>query len=318
MTAPLRVVRKRKEADDTWSFLLQPLEGEPVPASAGAHISLRLPSGNVRQYSLCNTDDTGRAYEICVLRTPASRGGSIELCDRVQEGDLLWAEAPVNRFPLVEHAGPAILMAGGIGLTPLLAMARELSVKGRDFKLNYFARSANAAAFAHALRERPFVGRVEFFFGSDIAVQQQAIEDCLRDRPASAHVYVCGPTGFIDYVLETAGSLGWPSDALHWERFTAVTSAPPGGDAAFDVIVRSTGARIHVPAGTTALEALERGGISIPRSCEQGICGTCLTGVVEGEVIHNDSYLTPEERARNDQFLPCCSRAKSQFLVLDL
>lgn len=319
MTTPARVIRKRKEADQIWSFLLQPLDSKPLlPYTAGAHISIRLPSGNVRQYSLCNPIDPGNAYEICVLRAANSRGGSIEICERIDEGEVLWIEAPINRFPLLEHSGPAVLMAGGIGLTPLLAMARELNAKGRDFRLNYFARSTNAAAFDVALRESSFAEQVAFFYGSDIHRQQQAIEECLRTRPASAHVYVCGPTAFIDFVLSSSKSFGWPTNALHWEHFSPVVTASADADRAFDLIVSSTGQRIHVPADKTALEALESSGIVIPKSCEQGICGTCLTGVVQGEVLHNDSYLTTDERDRNDQFLPCCSRAKGELLVVDL
>jgi vanillate O-demethylase ferredoxin subunit len=236
----------------------------------------------VRQYSLCNDPQDAGRYVVGVLREAASRGGSAAVHEQVHEGQQIAIGAPRNHFAL--HAGrPArhLLLAGGIGITPILAMARQLAREGADFELHYCARSRERMAFT------------------------------------ALHLYVCGPRGFMDAALGHARASGWSEDRLHCEFF-AGEAVQREGDAGFEIEVASTGQVVRVAPGQTVVQALAGIGVEVQTSCEQGVCGTCLTRVLAGEPEHRDMYLTEDEQAACDQFLPCCSRAKSARLVLDL
>lgn len=317
-TLTVRVVRKTAEATDIATFELVDAQGDALPPfSAGAHIDVHLPNGLVRQYSLCNDSAETHRYLIGVLRDPASRGGSLAMHDIVNEGDILQISAPKNHFPLAHEARRSLLLAGGIGITPILCMAERLAISGTEFDLHYCTRSPARTAFRSRIQGSAFTSRVHFHFDDGDAAQKLDIAATLGKVEDGTHLYVCGPKGFMNAVLDTARAAGWPEAQLHYEFFAADVG-PSDSDESFEVKLASSGRVIKVEKDKTIITALAAAGVEIPFSCEQGVCGTCLTRVLEGVPDHKDNYLTPEEQAANDQLLPCCSRAKSPMLVLDL
>lgn len=317
-TLTVRVDRKQAETADICSLeLVDPAGGELPAFTAGAHIDVHLPSGITRQYSLCNDPAERRRYRIAVLKDAASRGGSQAMHELRQDG-LLQIGAPRNLFALDEAAGRHLLLAGGIGVTPILCMAHRLAATNADFEMHYCARSADRMAFRAELARAPYAERVHFHVDDGEVSQKLDIDALLRQAQPGTHLYVCGPKGFMDAALGTARGQGWPEDRLHYEFFSADTPTAVDGDRAFSVRLASSGLQVEVPADCSVAQALARAGVDVPVACEQGICGTCLTRVLEGEPDHRDLFLSPEEQARGDQFTPCCSRARTPLLVLDL
>jgi vanillate O-demethylase ferredoxin subunit len=315
-TIDVIVAARTREADGIFSYELVRADGGALPAfEAGAHIDVHLGDGLVRQYSLCNPPAETHRYLIGVLRDAASRGGSQAMHERVQAGTRLTISAPKNHFPLVP-ASHTLLLAGGIGITPLLAMAETLAAGDTAFELHYCARSVSLAAFRERLMASRFADRVHFHF-DDAPAGKLDMAALLAQPDPVAHLYVCGPAGFIEHVLATARAQGWAQSQLHVEYF-AGTAVDTSGDRAFDVELASSGKVVTIPAGRTVIQVLAEHGVDIPYSCEEGVCGTCLTRVLDGVPEHRDMYLTDEEHAANDQFTPCCSRARSARLVLDL
>lgn len=313
----VKVLRKKQEALDIASFELARADGAVLPAfSAGSHIDVQLPGGITRQYSLCNDANENHRYRIAVLRDAASRGGSTAMHDSVREGDTLQISEPRNHFPLV-HAQRTLLLAGGIGVTPLLCMAQRLAAIGARFEMHYCTRSAERTAFRDEIQASGFADKVRFHFDDGPPSQKLNLQRLIAAPDAGTHLYVCGPTGFIDFVVKTAKDCGWGSDHVHLEYFGAAPQ-DTAGDRPFDVKLASSGKTYKVPAGQTVVQVLAAQGVEILTSCEQGVCGTCITRVLEGECEHRDMYFTDEEKARHDQFTPCCSRARTATLVLDL
>ncbi|MBE7941517.1 MULTISPECIES: PDR/VanB family oxidoreductase [Ramlibacter] len=313
----LKVVRKRAEAEGIASFELARPEGGALPGfSAGAHIDVQLPGGLVRQYSLCNDAAESQRWRIAVLRDPASRGGSAAMHDAVHEGDLLTVSEPRNHFPLV-HAQRSLLMAGGIGVTPLLCMAQRLAATGAEFALHYSTRSPARTAFRDEIAASRFAHRVHFHHDDGDAAQKLDAAALLAQPDPGTHLYVCGPAGYIEHVVGTARAAGWDDAHIHLEYFGAAPQ-DSASDGSFEVRLASSGRTVGVAPGQSVVQALQAQGVEILTSCEQGVCGTCLTRVLEGQCDHRDHYLTDEEKARHDQFLPCCSRATTPVLVLDL
>jgi len=309
---------KAAVATDTCMFELASADGARLPAfEAGAHIDVHV-GGMVRQYSLCNSPADAALYRIGVLRDPASRGGSVAM-HGLSVGATLEISAPKNHFPLAPDAKHSVLIAGGIGITPLLCMAEALALQGASFELHYCVRSQDRAAFRPRLDELKQTGApITIHVDEDASTPRLQFHELLQAPHANTHLYVCGPTGFISAVLNAAAEAGWSAANVHREYFGNASPAQPAGDRAFKVVLSSTGREIEVGSSQTVVVALREHGIDVPVSCEQGVCGTCLTRVLDGEPDHRDLYLTDEERAANDQFLPCCSRAKSSKLVLDL
>jgi vanillate O-demethylase ferredoxin subunit len=235
----------------------------------------------------------------------------------VQEGDSLRISAPKNHFPLAHEARQHLLLAGGIGITPVLCMAERLANIGAGFEMHYCTRSRDRTAFLDRIAQSGFADKVHFHFDDGVAAQKLDMTRLLARPETGVHLYVCGPRGFMDAVMGTARTGGWPEAQLHYEFFAAGAGTAEG-DAEFEVQLASTGRIVTVPRDQSVLQALAAAGIDIPFACEQGVCGTCLTRILEGVPEHKDSYLTPEERTANDQFTPCCSRARSARLVLDL
>lgn len=314
----MRVARKTVEALDICSFELVAVDGTPLPAfTAGSHIDVHLPGGLTRPYSLCNDPAQTQRYRIGVLHDPASRGGSRALHAAVHEGDVLEISPPKNHFSLAPAARRSLLLAGGIGITPLLAMARTLSAQGAPFAMHYCTRTEARMAFRGEIAGAAFARDVHLHFDDGSSAQKLSLSDLLEEPQPGIPLYVCGPSGFMDAVLQTARASGWPEDQLHCEFFSA-NVGPSSSDASFEVKLARSGRVVRIAADQTVAKALALAGVDIPLSCEQGVCGTCLTRVLEGEPDHKDMYLTPEEQAANEQFTPCCSRSKSALLVLDL
>jgi vanillate monooxygenase ferredoxin subunit len=314
----VRVGRKTSEAVDIATLELINVDDRPLPAfSAGSHIDVHLPNGLTRQYSLCNAPSEGHRYLIGVLRDPESRGGSQAMHEQVKEGDVLHISAPKNHFPLAHEATHSVLIAGGIGVTPILCMAERLAVTAASFEMHYCTRSPERTAFRERITASSFSSRVHFHFDDGPESQKLQLSQLLTPMRPGVHLYVCGPKGFMDWVLESARAAGWPSTRLHYEFFGAEVAASED-DASFEVKLASSGRTVVVPKDKTVVQALAAVGVEIATSCEQGVCGTCITRILEGEPDHRDMYLTPEEQAANDQFTPCCSRSVSPVLVLDL
>jgi vanillate O-demethylase ferredoxin subunit len=250
-----------------------------------------------------------------VLKTPDSRGGSVAV-HALQSGARIKIAPPRNTFALVEDAPASLLVAGGIGVTPMIAMASRLAALGRPFTIHYCARRREDAAFIPQLQALAAEGTLSLHFSDEPHPGRFHARNALLAAPAGAHIYVCGPVRLIESVLAAGRELGWSEDRLHSELFKA---APLDADAqAFDLHLIRSGRVLHVSAQQTALDVLVAHGVDIPSSCAQGICGTCVTRVIDGVPDHRDRYLTPAEHDSGKVFTPCCSRARTPVLVVDL
>lgn len=314
----VRVARRTREADDILGLELVSADGAPLPPfSAGSHIDVHTPAGKLRPYSLCNPPHEQGRYQIAVLREPESRGGSASMHDDVREGQVLKISEPRNNFPLHGTGGRPLLLAAGIGITPILCMAERLAVLDADFEMHYCARRRSSAAFLNRIGHSVFAGRVQLHFSEDGEQARLDIPKLLHAPDPERHLYVCGPEAFLDAVKTAARTSGWPDAHIHFEHF-AVSATAGEESGSFEVQIASSGAVYTIPPGMSVIEALEEQGVEIPYSCEQGICGTCVTRVLEGIPDHRDLFLSDQEKAENGQFMPCCSRARSPRLVLDI
>ncbi len=311
---------KRMEATDIVVLELAHPGGQAMPPfSAGSHIDVEIQPGLARQYSLCNDPANNEHYVIAVLKEADSRGGSTFIHDTLKEGDLLRISGPKNHFALHGEGTRHLLFAGGIGITPLVCMAERLTRTHTPFELHYCVRSLDRAAFQNLLRDPTRGWTAQLHLDSGPPAQKLDVARSIGAYTEGAHAYVCGPAGFIGWVLQSARDAGWPEHALHREYFTP---PPAEGRAApsstFMVRLASSTMVLEIPPDRSVMQVLADAGIELPSSCEQGTCGSCLTRVLEGIPDHRDFYLTDEERAANDQFTPCVSRAKTPLLVLDV
>ncbi|HDG7212676.1 PDR/VanB family oxidoreductase [Acinetobacter nosocomialis] len=281
---------------------------------AGAHIDVHLPNGMVRQYSLCqNPNDEGK-FRLGILRDPESRGGSISAFDEIKDGMQIQVSEPKNLFPLLK-AKHSVLIGGGIGITPLITMAYQLAHEGASFELHYCGASPEKCAFVDEIKNGVLAQYTTFHFKSEGASHRAFFESAIKDIDSESHIYTCGPVGFMDWVINLATTHDFPEQQIHKEYFQVETDT--SGDS-FEVVAERSGKIIMVEAGETILQALAKEGIEIEMSCEQGVCGTCMCDVIEGEPDHRDVYFTDEEKASNEQILVCCSRSKTPRLVLDI
>ncbi|WP_426454125.1 PDR/VanB family oxidoreductase [Acinetobacter sp. KB005] len=281
---------------------------------AGAHIDVHLPNGMVRQYSLCqNPNDEGK-FRLGILRDPESRGGSISAFDEIKDGMQIQVSEPKNLFPLLK-AKHSVLIGGGIGITPLITMAYQLAHEGTSFELHYCGASPENCAFVDEIKNGELAKYTTFHFKSEGASHRAFFESAIKDIDLESHIYTCGPVGFMDWVINLATTHDFPEQQIHKEYFQVETDT--SGDS-FEVVAERSGKIIMVEAGETILQALAKEGIDIEMSCEQGVCGTCMCDVIEGEPDHRDVYFTDEEKASNEQILVCCSRSKTPRLVLDI
>jgi ferredoxin-NADP reductase len=312
----LRVTQLRLEADGVVSVVLRSPTGDPLPAwTPGAHVAVTLPSGLVRQYSLCGPADDVYSYTIAVLMVGDGRGGSREVHERVRIGELLEVGEPRNNFGLVD-APRYLFLAGGVGITPILAMIESLQRQSDSprWRLIYGGRSREAMAF---------VDRVHTLASVDLFPQDQAglpdIAGALAGCPPGTAVYCCGPPAMIAAVQDACAR--HPELTLHVERFTAATgeAPPPADDGAFDVELVRSGVTVSVPEGTSVLDAVLEVNPDTPFSCAAGFCGTCETKVLAGEVDHRDELLSDDERQSNATMMICVSRSRAgSKLTLDL
>jgi len=294
--------------------LVLALEGGALPGwEAGAHIRISLPGGGDRPYSLMALPDLPEGCcALGVLREHESTGGS-SFMHALRIGDVVQASAPVNNFGL--HAGsvPAILLAGGIGITPILSMAAALQARRTPYRLHYAGRAPESLAFLPQLRA---ICPNALSVHHDCDESRLDIAAALDGAPGDAHVYVCGPAGMIEAVKKAAVDRGVPAGRIHYELFKAETGA--AADSAFEVELRSTGQVIAVAANQTIIDALEQAGVDVLCDCRRGDCGICQCGVISGTPDHRDVILSDEEKASNKVMQICVSRAKSERLVLDL
>jgi len=315
----VEIIRKRMVAEDIAVFDLADPAGGDLPAfSAGAHIDVEVRPGMVRQYSLCSPPCGRQRYTIAVLKEPVSRGGSVAM-HALTEGALLNVSKPRNHFELDGDARRSLLFAGGIGITPILCMAQRLQHTGADFELHYCGRTLSRMAFHRELASSAFAGRTHLHLDDGPPGQRLDLDAVLNNQAeAGAHIYVCGPKGFIDFVLAAAAAQGFASDTLHREFFTVDPAPEAEAGSTFQIQIASTGQLLTVTPDRSALEVMRDHGVPVPASCELGVCGTCITRILAGVPDHRDFILNAKERAAGDQFTPCCSRAKSPLLVLDL
>lgn len=314
----VKVARRWEEAEGIAAFELVAGDGAALPPfTAGAHLEVHVAPGLTRPYSLSNNPSERHRFVLGVLREVESKGGSRAMHERIRAGSLLQISQPRNNFALDEAAPCSLLLAGGIGVTPILAMAHRLHAIGAKFDLHYCTRTRARMAFRSDLFDGPFDQSVHPHFDDGPQAQQFDIHGTVAGLPTGAHVYVCGPTGFMNAVLSVAEQY-LPASAIHREYFVNQASAPKTGEHAFRVQIASTGAIFEIPPTKSIVAVLAEHGIEIPVSCEQGICGTCVTDVVEGIPDHRDLYLTDEEHVQNKQMTPCCSRAKTELLILKI
>ncbi len=308
----LEIRAKREIALGIWEFELVAPDGTDLPPfTAGGHLSIETPSKAMRHYSLSNNPSERHRYVIAVKHEAQSRGGSRSMVKETSVGDRLRVDQPGNDFPLVDAPG-YILVAGGIGITPILSMARYLTDQGKPFILIYCTRSPEMAAYLDVLSGAAVAGEIIIHHDEGDLDQVYDFWDHF-ELPTKAHVYCCGPAPLMEEVRGMTGH--WPEPAVHFEDFKPV-EVVRADDVAFQVHLSKSGKVVEVPADRTVLEALRDAGISVVSSCESGTCGTCKTRYSAGEVDHRDMVLMDEEKS--DHIMICVSRVKAGDLTLDL
>ena len=300
-------------AEGTNTYEFGPLVGAALPPyEPGAHIGLHLPNGMVREYSLTRPYRAGEGYLVGIKRDVASKGGSRYIHDNLRVGQVLDIEGLKNNFPL--HAGdaPAVLVAGGIGVTPIWCMAQHLAAEGRAFELYYAARTREEAAFLKEMR--PLGGKLHLHIDAEQDGEVLDVGAIVRAAPSNAHLYCCGPLPMLE-AFEKAME-GLPPERKHVEYFSSPNA--PAVEGGYTVVLARSGREVPIKAGITILETLRALGMNVPASCEQGVCGTCETKVIQGRPDHRDILLTPQEKASNKTMMICCSGSLDPRLVLDL
>ena len=312
----LRVQAIRLQADGIHAFeLVDPDAALLPPATAGAHVDVHLSGGLMRSYSLSGDPADRTVWTLGVLREVNGQGGSRSMHDSVRVGELLTVSAPRNAFAMVPGAAHTVLLAGGIGITPLKAMAHTLTAQGQSFDLHYCARSARNVAFAAELQALVPQGRLHFHLDNGVPGQGLNITKLLKQQPDGAHLYYCGPGGFMKACDQA--STHWAPGSVHFEHFKAPEQAPKNvPDASFEVRLARTGITVPVLPDQSIVRAIELAGHRVPTSCLSGLCGSCKVDYLEGEVEHNDYILSDEEKTRC--LTLCVSRARSPMLVIDL
>lgn len=287
-----------------------------APFTAGAHIDLHVDARLVRQYSLVGSEHDTERYLICVQREEAGRGGSRAVHDRMRVGDVLTVSAPRNTFNLGPGVRRALLLAGGVGITPLTTIADRLHRDGVPFELHAYASSAEALPLRALLEASAYRSSVVPHYSRSGDSFRTQSPQALSAPDAGGVVCVCGPRGFIDEVRDRAVAAGWPEGAVLAELFTAHDADVTGSG--FTVVAASTGQRMTVGDNESIAAVLERNGYETSRSCGQGYCGSCVTRVIQGVPDHRDDYQSEAEHAANTHINVCCSRSLTPELVLDL
>ena len=305
-------------AQDICSFELTAINGGCLPPfTAGAHIDIHLPNGMIRQYSLCSDPADTARYVVAVLRDTQGRGGSVAMHDELQPGSNIKISRPRNHFPLVHGARKHHLVAGGIGITPMMSMMATLQARNEAFHVYYCTRSKERAAFLDTLQPLVAAGLASIHYddeqgcGLDFAT-------AFKTPQQDDHVYYCGPNGFMNAMQQATAH--WPEGTVHFERFGAPDTIHDDADALppeeFTVQLARSGGTYVVKPGETIVEVVTRHGVEIDVSCEEGYCGTCMTRYLAGQPEHHDTVL--DEDDRETFVMVCCARARGEPLVLDL
>jgi ferredoxin-NADP reductase len=322
----LRVRSVTYQAEEINAYeLVDPAGGELPPFTAGAHIDVHVGGGLIRQYSLSNDPRERHRYVIGVLYEPGGRGGSKALHETVHTGSMLTISEPRNNFPLAGRAGHHILLAGGIGVTPMMAMVADLRARRSKFTLHYCTRSPEKTAFMNQVADLIAEGSVVVHHDGGAPSEGLDIKGLLADHQSGTHLYYCGPTGFMQ-ATENA-SAHWPKGSVHFEYFSvpdeeanapAASAAAGGGDGdgGFQIKLASSDAVFDIPADKSIVDVLRANGIEVDTSCESGLCGTCQTKYLEGDPEHNDLLLDDDEQ--KEFVMICCARSNSPLIVLDL
>lgn len=314
----VRVVSTKYEATDITGFELADPDGVPLPTfSAGAHIDVWVAGNECRQYSLCGAPADNGTYKIGVLREQDGTGGSVWMHANLRVGEIIEISSPRNLFPLSGEADLHLLLAGGIGVTPMIAMIHELEAKDARYEFHFCTRSADRTPFMDFLRPRIESGHVYIYHDDGDPAAGLDIAALLREPPSGANLYYCGPIGFMAAAKDASSH--WVKGTVHFEYFSSPVDAAVDGektDLPFQIKLKETGAIFDVPADQTIVEVLRENGIPVDTQCEDGFCATCMTRYVSGEPEHRDSVLDDDDRT---QFvLICCARSKTPLLELDL
>lgn len=311
----VRIDKIEQLTDQIRSYHLTCQDHSALPSfSAGAHIDLLLGNGLIRQYSLCGNPENTHSYQIAVLQDPASRGGSDYIHQHLIQGESLQINAPRNHFTLDESARDYLLIAGGIGITPIMLMAKRLQTLGKNFQLHYLCRSADQAAFATQLADE-LGANVHFHYTCGDAAKRLDIAQLFSQQAADTQVYTCGSEPLLQAILAAAEQQ--PNIRVHYERFSAAPSVERE-EQAFEIEIASTKERLSVTPEQSILEVLQHAGHNIDTMCKEGLCGSCEVEVLKGQIDHRDSVLSDDEKAEHSVLMVCCSRAKDDLLVLDL
>lgn len=303
-------------ADQVRAFTLEAADGSSLPEfSAGAHIDVLLENGLNRQYSLCSDPADTRHYRIAVLNEPEGRGGSAFMHQQLKAGDELQIHAPRNHFQLDTGADNYLLLAGGIGITPIMLMALELQQAGKQFTLHYLSRTPEQAAF-HQWLETQFGAAVKFHYSYGDAAKRLDIKALFAEQQVATQVYTCGSEPLLQAILDAAEAL--PLVEVFFERFSAAPVDENSVSESFEIEIASSGERLQVSEDQSILEVLQKAGHQIETMCKEGLCGSCEVELLEGEADHRDSVLTDAEKAEQNVLMVCCSRATSPCLKLDL
>lgn len=313
----VRVTAITQVAKSIKRFRFERIDGQSMPVfSGGAHVVVAMRDGNLLRrnpYSLMSAPSDQSGYEISVLRVEQSRGGSAFLHEKLKLGAELTVTQPINLFPHDQRGRKHLFFAGGIGITPFMAMMDQMQRDDTAFELHYAMRDPNHGAYGKDLIARYGAHRIKIYF--DIEKNFIPVDRIVANQPLGTHLYVCGPSGMIDGVLGKARALGWPEQNLHSERFLA----PPPGEV-FQVKLQRSQKTITVGTHQSILEAVEAAGVDAPFLCRGGACGQCETSIIacNGSLVHNDIYLEPEDKFSGQKIMICVSRIKGSEITLDL
>ncbi|MDA9228530.1 Rieske 2Fe-2S domain-containing protein [Rhodobacteraceae bacterium] len=310
----VKVSEKIKTAEGIVSIKLEFIDGQLPTFQPGAHIDLHLQNGLVRQYSLVNGPGETNFYRIGVKLEEPSAGGSSYIHNNLRVGDVLACSTPRNNFPLRRDSIKTIFIAGGIGLTPLLAMSQALDVMGLDYEFHYFVQNDKHIAFGSVLNKLKNKAFIHEGFSPDSTVRK--INDVLKSPKNSMNLYVCGPGPMLEATRQIAAELNWPNNSIHFEYFK--NSNEIDDSSSFEIELARSALSLNVPSGKSILEVLRENGVDLPSSCEQGACGTCKVGVIKGSIDHQDVYLNESERSEGNVMMTCVSRSLSKSLILDI
>ncbi len=310
----VRISEIRDEATDIRSYCLEPVESPSLPAfRAGAHVDVFISDDLSRQYSICSDPKHSAFYRIGVQKDPNSTGGSEAIFTQFKVGDVIDISEPRNHFELEPSGTDFVLIGGGIGITPILAMAQALAHQKKNFQLFYLARSANRFAFADLLDQTPL--RKKVVRHCDETDGMPDLASMIGAHANGRHVYCCGPGPLMDAVKDAGRS--WPPMTVHFEHFTRA-EIDQNSNTSFDLQLGRDGPVVTVGADDSVLDILRANGYEVETQCTQGLCGTCEQRVLEGEVDHRDLVLEDDEKAENSCMMVCVSRALSKKLVLDV